>query len=123
MSYEPDRDPYAGQDGFDSPDPYGVAAAAQKTNVPGIFLVLVGVLNALFGIYFLFNGVVTAVTPAEQLAAAQADAQKVVEKLFGVPKEELEKQKQTPQQQKITGVATSPARIRANTMAGRSRMT
>jgi hypothetical protein len=104
MSYEPDRDPYADQDGFDSPDPYG-GAVAQKTNLPGIFLIMVGVLNLFFALFLVLNAALLVLIPDAQLAAQNAKTQEMFEKKFGFAKEDLERSKQTPTQQRITSVA------------------
>jgi hypothetical protein len=61
--YEADRDPYG-------PDPY---AAANRTSLPGILLVVVGFLNLLGAGFYGFTGVMALSMTPEQFAKAQAD--------------------------------------------------
>ncbi len=61
MSYEPEPEEY-GRSDFE---------ARNKTNVPGILLLIVGILNVLGALYFAFNGVVTLLDPQMAMAAAK----------------------------------------------------
>jgi hypothetical protein len=70
--------------------------------MPALFLMIVGGLNMLAPLYFVVNGVATAVAPPERLAESQA----AVARIFGV-KEELDKK--TPDEIKSQGILWSVA--------------
>ena len=74
-----------------SPDPYA-SSAANRTNLPGIFLIVVGAVNLLVGLYFVFNLLMIVITPAEELAKTQAGINKAFAEAFPAAKKELENQ-------------------------------
>jgi dipeptide/tripeptide permease len=55
MSFEPER--------YEDPS----ARAAERTNLPGIFLIVVGALNILFALYLVVNGIVVMTNPENVL--------------------------------------------------------
>jgi len=93
------------------PDEAGEAAARSRTNLPGIFLIICGVLNLLVGLFELGNAVFIAVQPAEELAKQQDSMTEMMEKIFPQAKEEIEKEKQkqavAPEQLKTKSVVQS----------------
>jgi hypothetical protein len=56
------------------PDPYGpeTSNAAAKTNVPGILLLVTGVLNILGALYYMVNGFVTLANPEAAMQMAKS---------------------------------------------------
>jgi hypothetical protein len=54
------------------PEDYGPdSAAAAKTNVPGILLLVTGILNILGALYYMFNGAVTMANPEMAMQMAK----------------------------------------------------
>jgi hypothetical protein len=106
MSYDPSAygpDPSA-------PDPFRpppldypdvtAQAARQRVQLPAIFLMILGGLNLLWTLYFVVNGLFTALAPPERLAESQA----AVARIFGA-KEEMDKK--TPDEIKSQGILVS----------------
>jgi hypothetical protein len=86
MSYEPeDYGPTPEED-----------AARDRTNIPGILLIVVGVLNVLLGLFLLFRAVQIAVAPAQEFAIAQDQIRQLLPNL---PQEQT-----TPEQAKTQAV-------------------
>ncbi len=61
MSYEPEADDYGRSD----------VEARNKTNVPGILLLIVGIINILGALYYAFEGVISLANPQAVAAASQ----------------------------------------------------
>ncbi len=61
-----EREPIRRDDDYDDDD-RGTRKAKERTNVPGILLIIVGVLNILGALYFTFNGFVVLNAPPELL--------------------------------------------------------
>jgi hypothetical protein len=77
------------------------ARAAQRTNIPGILLVIMGILNGLGAGYFAFSSVLAIANPMQQAA----ETNRAYEQLFG--KEGMEEMglTQTPESIRIGGIA------------------
>jgi len=93
------------------PDRADQATAASRTNLPGIFLIICGVLNLLAALFELGNVAYIAVQPAEELAKQQDSMTEMMEKIFPQAKEEIEKEKQkqavAPEQLKTKSIMQS----------------
>jgi hypothetical protein len=93
------------------PDGAGEAEAARRTSVPGIFLIICGVLNLLVGLFEVGNLVFIAVQPADEIAKQQDSMTEMMTKIFPQAKEEIEKEKQKqaapPEQLKTKAVMQS----------------
>lgn len=74
--------------------------ARRRVQLPAMFLMIVGGLNLLVTLYFVVNGLYTALTPAERLAESQA----TVARMLGA-KEEVDKK--TPAEIKNQGILVS----------------
>jgi hypothetical protein len=71
--------------GGEGPEEGTAEAAKQRTSVPGILLIILGVLNLLGGAYFVFNGIVAMTPMGKQMAKAQ------MEQMNPQQKQEMEK--------------------------------
>ena len=106
MSYDPSAD----RPDPDSPEPFrppplgypDVSAtwARQRVQTPAMFLMIVGGLNLLVTLYFVVNGLYTALTPPERLAESQA----AMARVLGA-KEEVDKK--TPAELRSQGILVS----------------
>jgi uncharacterized membrane protein HdeD (DUF308 family) len=109
--YEDEYDDGGRPDDRLPPDEAGEASAARRTNVPGIFLIICGVLNLLVGLFELGNVAFIAVQPAEEIAKQQDTITDAMTKIFPQAKEEIEKEKQkqaaAPEQLKTKAVVQS----------------
>jgi hypothetical protein len=74
-----------------------ILAAMARTNLPGIFLTLIGVLNLLVGIFFLYQGIRHAVRPADELWREVEEAKRVLPPVLA---RIMEEQNLTPEQHK-----------------------
>ncbi len=55
----------------DRPLPGGASRLKGRVQAPAIGLIVVGILNLFFGLYMVFNSVVTTLMPADKLKAQQ----------------------------------------------------
>src|SRR5262245_17357186 len=69
MSYEPDE---YGPDEYDQAFGPDTSAAAARTNVPGLMMIVTGFLNLLGAAFFAFTGVMALTMSPEEFAKAQA---------------------------------------------------
>jgi hypothetical protein len=98
---------FAPEENFDESDSSSSSAAAERVSVPGILLIIVGVLNLLSALLTGFVVLTTAMTPLDQLAQRNEAGMEVVKKMFPDMAAELEKQgKQDPQALKNQGIMT-----------------
>jgi hypothetical protein len=93
MSYEPEQ-PLEDSE-------FGREAAAGRVSVPGILLIITGVLNLLTALLTGFVFLSSAVTPLDEFAKRQEMSQDMMKKMFPQMAEEMDKQgKQDPQAMK-----------------------
>jgi hypothetical protein len=89
MSYEPDNyGPPVDSDG-----------ARTKTNIPGVLLIVVGILNVLFGLLLVFRGVQIAMSPVADIVQAREQMRQLFPNL---PEDQT-----TPEQYKTQTTATA----------------
>jgi hypothetical protein len=86
MSYEPE--PYYG----------GESRAAERTNLPGILLIVVGIINILWGLYLIGNGAYQVTSPKHAIQSTEELA-----KIFPA----LAQAKQTPDDVRRNGILSA----------------
>jgi hypothetical protein len=102
MSFTPPEENY---DEFPSQTPI----AANRVNVPGVLLIIVGVINLLWGLYLAYGFIKAASATPEELAAQQQEMVDMFKKLLPQMAEEFDKQmkQQDPKQLKTQNMIVS----------------
>jgi hypothetical protein len=100
MSYEPDNQ---GAEGYDTPR----RTAADRTNLPGIFLIVTGVVSLLFAGFLFLQGVQYAMMSVEQVERNMEHMKQVLEQYFPGAAAAMDEQKMSAEQMKQQNTVSS----------------